>query len=122
MGEMLMKMEVGLSWRTAVYLRFAMARKNFKYHLWRGVGYDAFLLMHSNGDSSQVSLRNRIADIIRKRRFTMRGVRELKVITCHSSSFKYGNIDGITVYSLLNTEKIIWGHVEGRTLIMETED
>ncbi|HQM99394.1 MAG TPA: hypothetical protein PLR34_09605 [Bacteroidales bacterium] len=117
-----MKMKIGLSRGTAIYLRFATRRKKFKYHLWRGVRGVAYLLLHSYSDSSQATLRNHIGDIVRKHRWTMRGVRELRVITCYSSDFRYGELDGIKVYSLVNTDKSIWGYIEGKELIIEVED
>lgn len=117
-----MKMSIGLSRRTAIYLRFAMQKKKFKHHLWRDANGVAYLLFHSDSDGSRAALKNRIESIIRKRRFTLRGVVELRVITCYSSDFRYGEIDGIKVYSLVNTDRGIWGYIEGRKLVIEVED
>ena len=117
-----MKMSIGLSWRTAIYLRFAMQKKKFKYHLWRDTSGVTYLLFHSDSDGSRTALKNHIESIIRKHRFTFRDVVELRVITCYSSDFRYGEINGIKVYSLVNTDRSIWGYIEGKELIIEVED
>jgi len=117
-----MKMKIGLSRRTAIYLRFAMQKKKFKYHLWRDTSGVTYLLFHSDSDGSRTALKNHIESIIRKHRFTFRDVVELRVITCYSSDFRYGEINGIKVYSLVNTDRGIWGYIEGKELIIEVED